>query len=196
MAPSTKPKRSGIRVMPFAQMGPAAREIHAGGIDSIFFEASSVRSFADDATRKAFHWLWLGRYLTLEPEHAFLAVTSSAGEASSGRVCGYLVGSIDDPAVRSEFETLAYFQDFKQLTQRFPAHLHINLAPDWRGHGIGACLIAEFETHARALGCPGLHVVTGAGMRNIGFYSRLGFAHVATSNCNGRNVVMLAKALI
>ena len=157
-------------------------------IDQIFFASSSVQRFRDDEHRQGFRRLWLGRYLEEEPEHAFVAIRGS-------HVCGYLVGSLDDPAPRAEFDELDYFRAFAPQTARFPAHLHINVDAAERGQGVGAELIAAFEAHARAHGCAGVHVVTGAGMRNVGFYERLGFAEIARAPRNGSEVVMLAKAL-
>lgn len=154
-------------------------------IDEIFYEASSVTSFDSAAAREAFHWLWLGRYLAEEPEHTFLAMTPE------GRACGYLVGSLADPAARKELAELGYFREFAPLTAAYPAHLHINIAADWRSHGIGAALIAAFVAHARAHGIGGVHVVTGQGMRNVGFYTRLGFVECGAAGWRGGTVVLL-----
>ncbi len=158
-------------------------------IDAIFFEASSVKSFRDDAHRQAFRWLWLGRYLVDEPEHAFIAMRE-------GRVVGYLVGSLDDPAPRPEFAELTYFHDFADQTSRFPAHLHVNVACEARGRGVGARLVRRFEQHAEAQGVPGVHVVTGDGVRNVGFYERLGYREVARTGSAAKVVVMLALRVI
>lgn len=157
-------------------------------IDQIFFEASSVQAFRDDAHRRDFYWLWLGRYLIEEPETCFIAL-------NGGNVCGYLVGSLEDPAPRTEFAELSYFQDFARLTPRFPAHLHINVNAESRNHGVGQRLVETFEEHVRACGLPGMHIVTGAGMRNVRFYERLGFGEVGRAARNGGFVVMLAKSV-
>ncbi len=157
-------------------------------ISRIFFAASSVQSFRDDGHRAAFHWLWLGRYLAEEPTEAFVALYQS-------KVCGYLVGSLADPAQREEFKELSYFQDFADETARFPAHLHINVDEDSRGMGVGARLVDRFVDHSNVARVSGVHVVTGAGMRNVGFYQRLGFNEVARAPRNGSAVVMLAKKL-
>jgi GNAT superfamily N-acetyltransferase len=154
-------------------------------IERIFYLSSSVQTFRDADHRRAFHWLWLGRYLAQEPDEAFVAMR---GET----VCGYLVGSLSDPALRAAFRELTYFVDFAPQTARFPAHLHINVDNGQRSQGIGALLISAFQEHARSMGCPGMHIVTGAGMRNVGFYEKLGFREVARAPRNGSEVVMLA----
>ena len=159
-----------------------------GRIDAIFFEASSVRTFESRARRFAFHWLWLGRYLIEEPAEAFVAI-------EDGAVAGYLVGSLVDPAPRAAFADLDYFTDFAGQTAIFPAHLHVNVAAEARGRGVGERLVGAFERHAARHGAPGVHVVTGAGMRNVGFYERLGYREVARASRGAGHVVMLAKRL-
>ncbi len=160
-------------------------------IDEIFFESSSVQSFESDDARNGFRWLWMGRYLVEEPEHAFVALANGDPE----KLCGYLVGSLDDPAPREEFRSLTYFESFAHVTPLFPAHLHINVARDYRSQGIGEQLIQTFLNHARATGCPGVHVVTGAGMRNVGFYERLHFVERARVAKGGGAAVLLGHQL-
>jgi GNAT superfamily N-acetyltransferase len=157
-------------------------------IDAIFFEASSVQGFESSAHRFAFHWLWLGRYLIEEPAEAFVAI-------EDGAVVGYLVGSLVDPAPRAAFESLDYFKAFADRTSAFPAHLHVNVAAGARGRGVGERLVGAFERHAALHGAPGVHVVTGAGMRNVGFYERLGYREAARAPRGAGHVVMLAKRL-
>lgn len=167
-------------------------DLHARGaeIDRIFFEASSVRSFRDHDEKDAFRWRWLGRYLCEEPQHAFLALDPS------GAVCGYLVGSLDDPAQRPAFDELGYFSVFGALTAQFPAHLHINVAEAWRSRGVGERLVAAFISHAVVHGAPGVHVVTGRGMRNVGFYDRLGFREHGRVRHGAGEVVLLGRRLL
>lgn len=150
-----------------------------------------MQSFESDAARNAFRWLWMGRYLAEEPEHAFVALRDGAAE----QLCGYLVGSLADPAEREEFSSLTYFEAFADVTRLFPAHLHINIARDVRSQGVGARLIHAFLEHARAHGSPGVHVVTGAGMRNVGFYERLGFLERARVAKGGGAAVILGHQL-
>ena len=166
----------------------ASRERNAE-IDSIFFEASSRQSFKDEDARSAFRQMWLWRYLDDEPQHAFAALNSD------GRVCGYLVGSIDDPAQRPEFAELAYFRDFAELTVRFPAHLHINVDHAARSQGIGAALIEAFIAHLARLGVAGVHVVTGRGARNVRFYNRVGFREHGRTTWHHGEVVLLGREL-
>ena len=167
----------------------AASQQRNDEIDAIFFEASSRQSFAHDDARQAFRRMWLGRYLEDEPEHAFAAL------CSDGRLCGYLVGSIDDPAPRPEFGELTYFRDFAAVTARLPAHLHINVDQATRSKGVGAALIAAFTAHLRRLKVPGVHVVTGKDARNVRFYQRVGFTERGRTRWRGGEVVVLGREL-
>lgn len=177
-----------VGVVAYSYLSVAEQARVDAQIDAIFFQASSVQSFRDNEHRRAFRWLWLGRYLMEEPDHGLVAMFA-------GEVCGYLVGSLADPAHRAEFRELAYFQEFSAQTKQYPAHLHINVDQTMRSRGVGGLLIEVFEAHARAGHAPGMHIVTGAGMRNVGFYERLGFREVARAPRKGSEVVMLAKRI-
>ncbi len=159
------------------------------GLNEIFFEASATKQFADEASRAAFRDLWLGSYLRLNPDQAFIAL------APGGRPAGYVVGALGDPARDERYASLGYLQDFALLTRDYPAHLHINLAPRYRSQGLGAKLVDAFAQDAAAKGCRGLHIVTGDGMRNVGFYLRNGFAQVAATRWKEKVLVMMARAL-
>lgn len=155
-------------------------------IDAIFFEASNTKSFESEATRTAFRERWLGRYLRVDPQFAYLAITTA------GDVVGYLVGAIEDPASSKVQDTA--ITAFRDVTQRYPAHLHVNIAPDHRGSGIGGRLIDAFIADARRAGASGVHVITSAASPNVRFYNRNGFCEVARGGPAGA-LVCLARAL-
>jgi GNAT superfamily N-acetyltransferase len=158
-------------------------------IDAIFFEASG-RTFPPGLERDAFRERWLGRYLRGGTDALFLALDNA------NHVAGYLVGALEDPAQQDRFADIGYFrEEFRELASRFPAHLHINVAPPFRGAGIGARLIEAFAAHALGAGARGLHVVTGKAMRNVRFYERCGFCERASTLWHGRTVVFLAREL-
>jgi GNAT superfamily N-acetyltransferase len=116
--------------------------------------------------------------------------------AKVGAVAGYLVGSLDDPARTPLFSDIAYFAAFAALTADYPAQLHVNLAPPWRGQGIGARLVAAFAEDARRAGAKGVHVVTSRGARNVSFYGTSGFREIGALTSGGRDLVFLGRALV
>jgi GNAT superfamily N-acetyltransferase len=158
-------------------------------VEAIFWQ-TSARTFAPGPERDAFRERWLGRYMRGGSDVVLLAL------ADADTVAGYLVGALHDPAEQPRFADIGYFRtDFAALTKRFPAHLHINLAADFRGRGIGAALIEAFAARAKRADAPGMHAVTGKGMRNVGFYTRCGFTERAAALWNGSQIVFLAREL-
>jgi GNAT superfamily N-acetyltransferase len=170
--------------------GPAMPAELTAAVDAVFFEASGRTSFVSAEERVAFRERWLGRYLEGGTDVVLIA------KDLSGALAGYLVGALEDPAGQERFTDIDYFLgSFRELCRRYPAHLHINLAPRFRDRGIGARLIAAFAAHAAAAGVPGLHVVTGRAARNVRFYARCGLAEAGATRWNGGEVVFLAKSV-
>jgi len=178
MSQASVPDACAITIRRWAEIAHRARLDEE--LDAIFFEASGTKSFPDETARAVFRDRWLGRYLKLHPRWAYLAV------ADGGAVAGYLVGALDEANG---------FEDFAAASRRFPAHLHINLAPQFRSRGIGAALIERFAADAAAAGARGVHVVTSADARNVQFYERAGFYPRARTTVNGRELVFLGREL-
>ncbi len=176
-----------VAIVPYSVL--SGRERLAGELDAIFFEASETRDFASEDARALFRERWLGRYLSHYPEDALLAV------GPDGRIAGYLAGCLEPPTASERFDDVAYFKAFAPLIRLFPAHLHINLAPEHRGKGAGSRLIAAFVRHAEEAGSAGVHVVTGKGMRNVGFYQRNGFVLAGETVVQGKALVLLGRSL-
>jgi GNAT superfamily N-acetyltransferase len=175
-----------VRIVAYLEAAQTPRL--AAALDAIFFEASNTQSFASAVQRQAFRERWLGRYLRSDPQFAQLAF-SQAGE-----LIGYLVGSIDEPRQSGLFADIAYFVAFGEMTRRYPAHLHVNLAPAYRNRGIGGLLIDAFITDAKRAGAPGVHVVTTADAANVRFYNRNGFVELARIGSD-KPLVFLARAI-
>ncbi|MFI7109045.1 GNAT family N-acetyltransferase [Nonomuraea sp. NPDC050227] len=144
-------------------------------------------------------------YVTLEPEHAHVV------DDGTGQAVGYVVGTADtaafvrryreewisaaaarcplpaDPPVTADDVMLAlHHRPERMLVPELaghPAHLHIDLLPDWQGKGWGRRLMSAFVDGLRAAGVPRLHlgmVSTNAPAR--AFYDRLGFAELAVAD--------------
>jgi ribosomal protein S18 acetylase RimI-like enzyme len=158
-------------------------------ITQIFFQSSATQTFADHRTRDAFRQRWLGRYLTHDANHVWVATSPDHA------IVGYLIGSIDDPAQVDRFSDITFFSAFAELTKVFPAHLHVNLTADARGQRIGEALVERFVQDVRSAGLPGVHVVTGATARNVGFYNRLGFIERGTLPTPGGAIVFLGRTI-
>jgi GNAT superfamily N-acetyltransferase len=159
-------------------------------LDAIFFETAPLAP-ATGPERDAFRERWLGRYLAGGSDVVLLAF------AEDGALAGYLVGALDDPARQERFADISYFRThFADLCRRFPSHLHINLASAFRNRGIGKTLIEAFAEVAARAGSPGMHVVTGRGMRNVRFYEHCGFRELASADRSGGTSVFLGRELL
>ncbi len=176
-----------VRIEPFSGLAYSPNLLQA--LDAIFFEASATQTFRDPAHMRAFQERWLGCYLTHCPEFMWVALGPGA------QVLGYVVGSHQDPARDPLFSAIPYTVAFASVTVRYPAHLHINLAPTARRLGLGQRLVTAFIARCAADGIPGVHVVTSAGSRNRSFYDRLRFDLQATTQWNGHDIVCLARTI-
>lgn len=158
-------------------------------LDAIFFEASLTKSFADEAARAAFRERWLGRFL------GDLACLAHVAIAPSGGIVGYVIGAHRDAASDPRFVDIGFYRHLADVTPQFPAHLHINLAPETRNLGLGSELIRAFADDAHAARLAGIHLITGRTSRNRPFYARNGFEEVRTLEWGGTPIVMLGVRL-
>jgi ribosomal protein S18 acetylase RimI-like enzyme len=148
--------------------------------------------------------IYAGPYLLLEPELAFVldngqrAVGYCIGAASTSEfVAAYTERWIPrmreryqpppsppDPAEERQLANL--FNPGRMLRPELaphPAHLHINLLPDYQGGGFGRALVSEFLAAAAALGVPSVHLnVYTANRAALGFYRRLGWSELPVAD--------------
>jgi GNAT superfamily N-acetyltransferase len=135
-------------------------------LERIFFLCSSRQTFSDEQERSAFSDRWLNPYWQHFPEWIY------AARAEEGTIIGYLTGCPDSRLFQGKY--LPGMEVFEDLYDRFPAHLHINCHPDWRGQGVGSALVSHYlKTVSPKAG--GVHIITGADARNRDFYGANGF---------------------
>jgi ribosomal protein S18 acetylase RimI-like enzyme len=142
-------------------------------------------------------------YVTLEPQHAHVL------DDGSGTPVGYILGTADtaafarryraewipaiagrypepaDPPVTPSDSMIQLHLHPERMVlpalADHPAHLHIDLLPDWQGKGWGRGLMDAFLAGVRAAGAPRVHL--GVARTNTGaqaFYHRLGFTEIPT----------------
>ena len=152
-------------------------------LSDIFFESSTKKELKDLSEKEAFKWKYLGFYLKTYPEFVLVAKKNE-------RVLGYCLGSpvTDDPEL---LKIQPHLEKFIQFLHIYPAHLHINLHADSRGHGIGSLLVKEYLKLLKIQGISGCHIMTGPDSLNRSFYSRLGFDHEVTLAFKGSNILMM-----
>lgn len=139
-------------------------------------------------------------YVRFEPDLCLLVDDGTR----EGRVSGYVLGTSDTvhfeqwaerawwPGVRRRYPAddqppgsadlrLAQLvaggiRTSAAVTDRYPAHLHIDLLPHVQGAGLGRRLVEGFCAAASEAGASGVHLgVSPSNERATGFYARLGF---------------------
>jgi ribosomal protein S18 acetylase RimI-like enzyme len=164
--------------------------------------------------------LFAGPYVHLEPELAFVLADQDGGaEGGAGdRAVGYVLGTADtarfvreyhadwiprlaeryprppDPPLTPEQDLLAgHYRPEGRLHPEladYPAHLHIDLLPDYQGRGYGRALIETWLAAAAGAGAPGVFLnVDPANIRARGFYGRLGFREIPVAGGWGVHLV-------
>jgi len=141
--------------------------------------------------------LWAEQYLVLEPTFALVAVVNGAAR-------GYVLAAPDTAAFEALLDDVWWpplreryplpgdgtevdrrlvahlhrpLRTPAAVTDRYPAHLHIDLLPELQGRGLGRRMIGAIEQRLTDAGCLGVHL--GVDPRNehaLGFYEHLGYA--------------------
>lgn len=145
--------------------------------------------------------VFAGPYVALEPELAFVVDNGS-------RAVGYIVGTADTSLFVRRYRAAwlprltyrypprsgqagtptAELIRLMHLPERMirpelaghPAHLHIDLLPDYQGMGLGRALMERFLDTLAARGVPAVHLsVSVANTEARAFYERMGFEEIA-----------------
>lgn len=155
-------------------------------VDSIFFEASAVKSFSSEEKKAAFKKRWLDMYLERDPlKGGFVALE---GEI----VLGYVVFHLD---TKKMLETVSdsSLDLFKQCIDNFPAHLHINCHASSRGKGVGSKLLKACFKKLKESGISGVHIVTDPDAPNVNFYYKNDFKFQQTKALKNTSLLFMGK---
>ena len=158
---------------------------------------------------------YLGPYVTLEPDHCFVAVQANV-------VVGYIVGAPDTaafhhqceerwfPILRTRYplpaaDDLSPTANFIRTLHRghppsvrvdlaqYPATLHIDLLPQAQRQGIGRHLMMHLFAELRKSDVPGVHLYVGSATRARSHStSDIGFECIDDSHANTRLRLMLS----
>ncbi len=161
---------------------PADREaLFKIAADTAYF-GDPIEAYMED--RRIFLDSFYAYYTDFEPEHVWVA---DAGGELAGFLTGCadtarqqeITRKVLLPRVRRRFLRGSYRVGPKSLRyglelwlaglrregtrvdlQRYPAHLHINVAAAWRGFGLGRRLMLAWLDQLRSLAVPGVHLQT------------------------------------
>ena len=81
----------------------------------------------------------------------------------------------------------------RQIAAAFPAHLHMNVASEYRHGGVGTRLLMHYVDDLRRLRIPGVHLYCGG--VPVPFYTHLGFCELAVTRVRGHDVHAMALSL-
>ena len=142
--------------------------------------------------------VFAANYVTLEPEHAHVI------DDGAGNAVGYVLGTADTkrfvrrcrdewlPLVGGRYDgsdprdqgllTLLRRPELRLVPELadYPAHLHIDLLPEFQGRGLGRALMSAFLAGLRAAGVERVHLsMSPLNTSARAFYDRLGFVEIA-----------------
>ncbi len=161
------------------------------------------KSQTEEKAGKIISTIYSSYYIKEEAENAFVL-------EDDGLVVGYIVCAKNYKAYSKKFRKV-YAEEVKKLdfsagvfakvlpltylvfSKKYPAHLHINLLPDYQGKSYGTEMIKTLENHLKESGIEG--VVLMASKENTGairFYKRNGFKKIFAAFGG----VVMAKKLI
>jgi hypothetical protein len=171
-----------------------SRDSWIEGARSVFMETRGRTVFPSRSEEEEFEWKYFGIYAAT-PKWFHIAL-------SGDRVLGYLAGAPRTLSVH--FELNPYLELFRpEIEARFPSHLHINLSAASRGLGLGSALLSRFFAQlvdsARSPESPpsvkGIHIVTGAGERNVDFYLKNQFHEIKRKPRGTATLLLMGRSL-
>lgn len=191
-------------------MEPFVRTVAESDIDAIYDICVRTADAGGDArgqysSDRLMGDLFAIPYVRLAPEHAYVL------DDGRGQAVGYVLGAPDTvrfaeryerewipatadrlprPAVPAESPDdamLALHHNPRRMVVAevadYPAHLHIDLLPDWQGKGWGRQLMARFLDSLRAAGVPAVHLaMLSSNVAARSFYDRLGFLELVVAD--------------
>jgi len=153
--------------------------------------------------KKLFGYLFCLYYPRYEPEHGFVAVDTKRDNKIVGYILGSDDSVRQSKLFRRKmvpkialrlflYTSWRYRESYRavnsfrradsqenepeNLNEEFPAHLHIDILPEYQRKGIGSELISSFEQHMKDLGVPGIHLGTSNyNEKAIPFYEKHGY---------------------
>jgi ribosomal protein S18 acetylase RimI-like enzyme len=158
---------------------------------------------------------WCLYYLWHQPENSF-----AAADRGTDEMVGFMVGALDTAAQEQHYRQvmvpevkrcwkryhpktlrawagylllrLPEISIFNSLYAEYPAHLHINIHPDYQRQGIGQRLFQAYEANLARHKIPGYHLLVGADNQvGISFYRKLGLTELKKFPAVGKSLVFV-----
>ncbi len=175
------------QIIRYSEAGVEERARLAPGLERVFFLSSATKVFRDEGQRMLHYDRWLGRYLRSFPGDCFVRIDAT------GEALAYLAGCPDSAAAAPLFADIEYYPRFWRQHADYPAHFHVNAAPEHRGQGHGAALVEAYAAHCRSVAIPGMHVVTAAASPAAAFFQRCGLRRITATEWQGRQLELRGR---
>ncbi len=190
-------------------MQPIIRGYRPADLDAVYDICVRTAEGGDGAvgvykTDRVIGDIFAAPYVTREPEHAHVL------DDGTGAAVGYILGTADtaafvrwyrdvgipetadrmpappNPPRTPDDEMLWLHHEPERMLipelADYPAHLHIDLLPDWQGKGWGRGLMSAFLAGMTEAGVPRVHLGTlSTNTSARAFYDRLGFHEIAVA---------------
>lgn len=158
-------------------------------IENIFFSTSSKKTFVSEVEKLAFKNKYLDYYLENYPDFFYVSI-------DEGIVIGYLCccpNTIEDDYFINTFK---YYESLSEkILLEYPAHLHINLAKECRGKGVGSKIIDMLCVDLFGHNIRGVHIFTTPDNENVSFYSRNLFCDELTVEYHENKLLFLGRKI-
>ena len=159
----------------------------------IMMDSRLPEPFPDAESEAAFEDRWLRKYFD-DPAVILFISTERPETDRPSDTTGYILVQ-PEPVSEAEWQAdMPYYESFAAHLPDFPAHLHINMDAAHRGRGVGAHLLNAACAQVRESGARGIHLITAADARNVGFYTANGFSEIARDH-RDKIRVMLGRSL-
>lgn len=160
------------------------KQCDAEAIKNICIAVGNEQFKTNKLLQKACTRVFVEYYINEEPENCFVAVDSE------DRPVGYILSTADFDKWVTLFRK-KYLRGLNPLTKmlgegsikgleaharEYPAHLHIDILPDYQGCGIGRTLLEALTTCLRQKGIEGIQLNVAADNSGaISYYEKMGF---------------------
>lgn len=176
-----------MEIVSFNQIDCDIQQKTISEIKDIFYSCSSVKNFRDSDHKDSFFNKWCGDYLSKSSEQFYIAFEENT-------VVGYLSGFLNSKEALEDF-VIPGPEVFEDCFDKFPAHFHINCAPNHQGKGIGRKLVDHYVQRLSATSINGVHLITSTDADNLGFYRALGFTNEVLRPFNSHQLLLMGKEI-
>lgn len=155
-------------------------------LKKIYYGAGSASDQMPEMVKKAMQQVFLDYYVEKEVAHCLVV-------DDGGRAIGYILCAPSEEKWEAFFEehagqpefavTNMIYQGSKEplvrYREQYPAHLHINILPEYQRLGLGTELVDALKVHLKELGISGLMLcVANDNEKGIDFYRKYGFTEL------------------